>query len=229
MDDADATRWSRIEAGDREHLVRTYWAPVHRFLARRLPGPEEAEDATQDLFVAFFEREFLARADRSRGSFRTLLYHAARQFLIDRYRQRGAARRDAGRTVPLADDEAVGGPDPVAEFDRQWYLSLVNRIRRDVRDELVGRGKPEVYRAFHLCVFGDGTGHRPPQAEVATRLGLSIDRVKKAVGEARTLFARRARAIVRQTTATDDEVEAELACLVRSLADRMPGLVDSLA
>ncbi len=218
--DGSRTDWTRIRGGDFDFFVARYWNPVHRYLAARLPTREEAEDVTQELFLTFLEKDFLARADAGRGSFRNFLFHAARQFLVDWYRTRSAAKRGEDRQVSLeavgssAGGEAEEAPDA---FDREWYVSLFNRARRAVKEHYAALGHEEVYRAFRLFHFGDGSGEEWPQKRIAETLGVNLQSVKNWVHRAKDVFSREIRKAVTEYARSDEEVESELADLGRFL------------
>ncbi|MBI4615246.1 MAG: sigma-70 family RNA polymerase sigma factor [Planctomycetes bacterium] len=223
-----STDWSRIQGRDFEYLVRRFWRPVRRFLADRLPSTQDAEDATQDLFLAFFERNLLARADAAKGSFRSFLFHVARQFLIDRYRANAAAKRGADRTVPLGPDTEQIESDnagPFEELEREWYLSLLETARAKLKARFALLGKPEVYRAFQLFYFGDGTAKNPSYEEICKRLALMPGQVKNHIFRTKHLFLEEVRAAIGEYARTPEELEEELAELRRFLEHhRLHGL-----
>ena len=79
------TRWSIILSGANSEgeerqtqfalaeLCRIYWRPVFFFIIRRGYSREDAEDLTQDFFARILKGDWLQRADRNRGRFRSLL------------------------------------------------------------------------------------------------------------------------------------------------------------
>ena len=88
------TRWSVIVSGANSHgegktefalaeLCRIYWRPIFLFIARRGYSPEDAEDLTQDFFARILKGEWLQKADRNRGRFRSLLLKSLQNFLND--------------------------------------------------------------------------------------------------------------------------------------------------
>ena len=214
------TEWTRIEGRDFEHFFQKYWSPVRRFVARRLPSVEESEEVTQELFYAFLERDFLGRADARKGSFRKFLFHAARQFLIDRYRAASAQKRGAGRVVPLeAVGDAESGEDLGEEsFDQEWYASLFNRARRRLKEHYYGRGRPECYRAFRLFCFGkSGSEVTWSQKDIAEELDLTLAQVKNFVHRGKAVFAKEIRLSISEYVTREEDVEAELHDLAQFL------------
>lgn len=107
--DADERVWIlRIQVeGSREAaelLVGKYYREMNRYLVRQLRDPEDAADLTQELFVTVLAA--IGRYDASRASFRTWLYRAATNKVIDAMRSR---RRRSDREVPLEFDPVGGG------------------------------------------------------------------------------------------------------------------------
>jgi RNA polymerase sigma-70 factor (ECF subfamily) len=59
-----------------EQLCNAYWYPLYACVRRRGYQPQDAQDLTQGFFAALLARNYLARADRQRGRFRTFLLSA---------------------------------------------------------------------------------------------------------------------------------------------------------
>ncbi len=211
------TRWSRIEGRDFDYLVKRFWRPVHRFLTARMRSPEDAEEVTQELFCAFVERDLLGRVEPGRGTFRQFLFHCARQFLIDRQRADAAAKRGGGRVVSLEPSDLAAGDGgqvtPEEAFDRDWYLLIINQARQEVRQQF--EDQPDVYHAFKLYYFGDSGPEHWSQKRIAESLGIPLSQVNNFVHKARQAFGQRLRAAVGDYTASDEELEQELAEMSR--------------
>lgn len=208
------TNWTALERGDFEHFVLVYWKPVFRYLRKRLPTDEWAEEVTQEFFLRFLERNVLARVDPSRGRFRNFLFHAARDFLVDHFRERGAAKRWSGSsTLSLSEAQNVESTVPEAseEFDRQWWLSLVNRARRELKAYYGPAGKENVYMAFRLFYFGGGDSRgKRTHKEIAEAIGCTPAQVNNYLHRARQNYARILRGLVSEYCATEEEVAAEM-------------------
>lgn len=120
------TAWTMIGnagAGDRgalETFAERYRPAVVAFLRGRGLRDAEAEDVCQDAFLRVLAGGVLARADRARGRFRSLLLSVVVHVIQDRQRKR--------REVAMPDD----APPPAAverdeSFDRAWVLHLAER------------------------------------------------------------------------------------------------------
>src|SRR5262245_53365607 len=54
-------------------LCQTYWYPLYAFVRRKGQSAHDAQDLTQAFFARLLEKNYVARADRERGRFRTYL------------------------------------------------------------------------------------------------------------------------------------------------------------
>src|SRR6058998_3013783 len=92
-----ATHWSVVltagqspspQAADAlEKLCRAYWYPLYAFVRRHGQSPEDAEDLTQQFFSRLLEKNYLAKADRDRGKFRTFLLGSMKNFLVNEWKR----------------------------------------------------------------------------------------------------------------------------------------------
>ncbi len=124
------TIWTTIrQAGDQDaealqNVGVLYRPPVLEFIRRRGFQGSDAEDLCQDVFVRMLQGGVLAKADRNRGRFRSLLLSVTTHVIQDRLRKR--------RDVPVEDlDPGAAG----AEFDRGWALHLTERAMSQLRDQ----------------------------------------------------------------------------------------------
>ena len=87
--------------GDTAAFERVYQAHMPRIfnLARRMAGPDAAEELTQDVFVRAWQKLALFRGE---SSFATWLHRLAVNVIIERFRTLGTARERF-----LSDSEAV--------------------------------------------------------------------------------------------------------------------------
>ncbi|MBW3566217.1 MAG: hypothetical protein KY459_16030 [Acidobacteria bacterium] len=173
----ETTRWSIVvAAGDRDgraaeealaQLCSTYWYPVFAFIRRKGHRPEDAEDLTQAFFARLIEKDWISDADRNRGRFRTFLLTACQRFLSDeRDRTRAIKRGGAATMIPIDTDSAERrlarslshSETPEHLFDRQWCLTLLDSVLREVRHSYAVKGNE------HL--FGIRPEFSPPRCEV---------------------------------------------------------------
>jgi RNA polymerase sigma factor (sigma-70 family) len=127
------TIWTTIrQAGGRdpaalENVADRYRRPVLDYIARRGFQGADAEDLCQDVFVRVLKGGVLAKADRDRGRFRSLLLSVTTHVILDRLRRR--------RDVPAAELEPAGSGGPDGEFDDGWTLHLVDVALQRLRDQ----------------------------------------------------------------------------------------------
>ena len=106
-----STMWTLLSraregnAGELDSLLRQYRPPVLAFVRTLVRDPEEAEDVTQEVFVTVLQDGILAKADRLKGKFRSLLLAVARHVISERWRARTALKR-GGNQRPLSLDRA---------------------------------------------------------------------------------------------------------------------------
>src|SRR6266851_3932781 len=79
-----------------EKLCRTYWYPLYVFVRRQGNSPEDAQDLTQAFFSRLLEKNYLAKADRDRGKFRTFLLGSLKNFLLNEWKRAGRQKRGGG-------------------------------------------------------------------------------------------------------------------------------------
>ena len=125
------TIWTNIHragAGAREALESfavDYRQPVLTFIRSRGFEENDAEDLCQEVFLRVMGGNVLAKAEASRGKFRSLLLSVTRHTILDRMRRR---RR---QEVPV---EHVEVTDREPEFDEAWTLHLVERAFKSLRE-----------------------------------------------------------------------------------------------
>ena len=88
------TIWTTIhQAGEQdtvalEDVAQRYRQPVFEYIRRRGFNGNDAEDICQDVFVRVLQGGVLAKADRQRGRFRSLLLSVTTHVILDRLRKR---------------------------------------------------------------------------------------------------------------------------------------------
>jgi DNA-directed RNA polymerase specialized sigma24 family protein len=184
------THWSLLQniqatdEGDRNRaliglLLERYWKPVYCYLRRQGCGNEEAKDLTQGFFhEVVLNRHLVDRADPAKGSFRSLLLHALRQYLLDERRKEEAQKRiPRERLVPLdiADPPAIVAAvqalDPEESFNYAWKADLMDRALAEVRESYLREGMET-----HWCVFRDRVLEPVLQEQPAPSLGQICER-----------------------------------------------------
>lgn len=218
------TCWTALGRGDVEYLVRAYWRPISRFLKQALPDPSLAEDVTQEFFLKFLEKDFFRSLDPNQGKFRNLLFLMARRFAIDFHRKRKTQRRGGAlRHQPIDDLELEdrAHEEPSVLFDRQWFLSLLQRARDLMRYQYKKKGKDVAFEAFRLFYLPDRSATRWSQSRIAEHLGITVAAANNYIHRGKKEFAGVLRELVEDYAAGREEVEEELRDLARFLDPRM--------
>jgi RNA polymerase sigma-70 factor, ECF subfamily len=136
---------------------------VHN-LARRMAGPEAADELTQDVFVRVWQKLSTFRGE---ASFTTWLHRLAVNVIIERFRTLGTARQKF-----LADGETVLERMPARTTAR-------HDVRMDL-EQAMSRLPPGARAVF---VLHDIEGYR--HEEIGTLLGVSVGTSKSQLHRAR--------------------------------------------
>lgn len=228
------THWSLVlAAGNREHeesnrvleqLCRAYWPPLYAYVRHRVSDVHEAQDLTQAFFARLLEKHFVADADPNRGRFRAFLITAFKHFLSNEWEKARAIKRGGGRKVlsldfDSADSQVRVDPQsrltPEQQYDRQWAITLLDRIMDLLEAEFAQKGKIDQFEALKGFLVGDHGG--TTWARVADRLGMTEAAAKKAGSRLRHRYRELLREEIAQTVSGPDEVEDELRNLFSAL------------
>jgi RNA polymerase sigma-70 factor (ECF subfamily) len=178
MDD-DAYLMRRIAGGDSgafRTLVERYEKAGYNFFLRLTGSPEDAEDLTQELFVAIFRS---AGRYRSEAPFKAFFYRIASNLSASHLRKRKL------RSAPSIEEMAEQGFDPAsARHEDDPALTLGGREMRRRYEEALA-GLPRDWRiALELRVTGELT-----YEEIAVAMGKSVSAVESILVRARERIA----------------------------------------
>ena len=233
------THWSLIrdiQAGDTRHkaliglLIDRYWKPVYCYLRRKGYDNEQAKDLTQGFFHrVVLERGLAQRADPSKGRFRTFLLHALNQYLINENAKQTAGKRiPTDRLVPLDVLDAPVVPAGVLEanpedsYNYAWMSALMDQVLETVRIGCCDEGLETHWHLFNeRFVQPILNGLDPlPLAEVSARYGIADPRqASNMIVTVKRRFRSALREHVRTTVITDEQVDEELAEILRFLPE----------
>ena len=230
------TRWSLVLAvgeqrpsGDAREalttLCETYWYPLYAFLRARGHSPADAEDLTQAFFALLLEKQVIRLADPARGRFRSFLLKSLQHFAANVHARNTAGKRGGGvPPLSLELDQAEGrfrlevssDETPERTFDRQWALTLLDRVMSRMKADALQKNKQHEFEALKAYLTGD-----EPQrsySETASALGISEGAVKVAVHRLRRKFRDVVRDEISQTVSSPAEIEDELRYLWSAVA-----------
>jgi RNA polymerase sigma factor (sigma-70 family) len=228
------TRWSLIVAAQQcaptearaalADLCRLYWYPLYAYVRRRGHDASTAEDLTQAFFTHLLEKHGLASVSPERGRFRSFLLASCQHFLSHERERAKALKRGGGRVVALDLSNASGLYDqepnhevtPERLFERRWALALLEQSLRQLRGEYETSGKGRLFDALKGLLSGDGT---KPYAALAMELGLNESTIKTAVHRLRKRYGEILREQIRETVASEGEIEDEVRALFEALGN----------
>jgi RNA polymerase sigma-70 factor (ECF subfamily) len=225
------THWSVVLiAGQRElpqatealeKLCRTYWYPLYVYVRRQGNSPEDAQDLTQDFFSRLLEKNYLAKADRDRGKFRTFLLVSMKNFMFNEWKRAGRLKRGGGleflsMDANAAEDryaaEPAGESNPDAAYEERWAVTLIEQVLAALRHEYSAADKARLFEELKGFIWGDKSS--APYAEIGQELNLTEGNVKVAVHRLRQRFRELLRAEVAQTVARPEDIDGELRHLI---------------
>ena len=235
------TRWSLIltsledeaEQGKGQQaltqLCRIYWRPIFAFICRQGHSPADAQDLTQEFFLAILKKKFIQRADPERGRFRSLLLKSLQNFLHD-VQSRASARKRGGDVQFVAWDdwmaeapsrltipaEALESWPPERLFDVRWAATVAERALRSLQEECERRGRRRVFDALSGSLGADRG--EVCYEDLARELAVGTTEIKRLMHQLRRRYRELLRAEVAGTVEKSEDVEDELRYLVRALA-----------
>jgi len=206
-------------------LCEEYWYPLYAYLRRRGHSAEDAQDLTQGFFASLLEHHALHAVDKTRGRFRSFLLAALNHY-VSNAGDRDRAKKRGGSVPHLSLDHAAAEKryerepldrwTPETVFDRNWALTVLDRVLSRVREECHSQGKGLLFEYMKMFLTGD-------QADVSYRqLGLRLDMSEGAVKQAVHRLRRRYRELLHdeigRTVSTMDDTERELQYLIAALS-----------
>jgi RNA polymerase sigma factor (sigma-70 family) len=207
-----------------EQLCRAYWYPLYCFVRRQGYRPEDAQDATQEFFARFLQKNYFGLADPARGRFRSFLLCCLKNFLTERHRHDVRLKRGGGQTVLSLDSQAAeerflaepaDNSTPETIYDKRCALMLLERALGRLGEELATAGHAARFAELKSHLSGERGGR--PYAEISQRLGMSEGAVKVAVHRLRERYRELLRDEVAQTLANRDDVDDELRHLIATI------------
>jgi len=198
-------------------FVAKYRQPVLSFIRRRGYAEEDAEDLCQEVFLLLLKDNLLARAEQSRGRFRSFLLGVTQNVVRNAQRIRTAAKR-GGAAAPVSLDATVGDDASMASFieagapddnfDRDWIHQLIQLAL-----EALERRHPRLHQVLKMHL-----DQGLPYAEMARALGLEAKQVDNLLQQARSKLAELIRGEIAAYCGSREEYDDEIACLKRYLA-----------
>lgn len=205
-------------------LCQTYWYPLYCYVRRRGYSPQDSEDLTQGFFARLLRLESLTQVTPERGKFRAFMLAALKNYLADQQRHTLAQKRDARLSISLDTNFAErklamvssNGLPPDRHFDRQWALTLLDRVMRQLATDYETAGKAELFRELRFSIAGSRSA--VPYHELAARLNLKETALRVAIHRLRKEYRRRLETEIANTVSEPGEIEQEISELRRILS-----------
>jgi RNA polymerase sigma-70 factor (ECF subfamily) len=192
-----------------ERVAGLYWKPVYRFIRLKFrKGNEDAKDLTQSFFATAIQREFFARFDPEKGSFRTYLRMAVERFAASEHAAANRQRRGGGVVFESVDDQPATTESPEDVFEREWQRQLFVLGLEDLRALCEERGKQIQFRIFE--VYDLTGGDHPSYAELAVIHGIAETSVTNHLAWARRMLRTSVTGRLRAVTSGERELREEM-------------------
>ena len=205
-------------------LCRAYWRPVYAFIRRHGFDVEQSRDLTQAFFTLLLEKNYLLKADRTRGKFRSFLLTSVSHFLSNERDRANALKRGAGQplvSIDVLEAEAWSQPaateteTPEHLFERRWALSVLQRVITKLREEFIASGKEMEFE--RLAPFLNNDSEFGYDA-VAREAGISSGALRVSVHRMRRRYRHLLRAEIAETVSRPEEIDDEIRFLVSVLS-----------
>jgi len=202
-----------------EDLCQAYWYPLYAFARRQGHSPHDAEDLTQGFFARLLKLNSLSDVSPDRGKFRAFLLAAMKNFLHTEWDRASAQKRDIRQTLSLDVDaaenrfhqEPASTLPPELAFDRQWALTLLDRVIQHLRQEYETSGRTAIFHELrHTITLGENL---VPGADLAARLNMNEEAIRVAAHRLRKRYRQLLRDEIAETVSTPAEVDAEMTYL----------------
>lgn len=229
--DFATTRWTLVRAAGAssadalESLCAAYWFPLYAYVRRHGFAKEDAEDLTQGFFAKLLERRDFAGLKQENGRFRAFLLASIKHLLANERDRAGRLKRGGNIThLPLdwgcADHQFQiadhGQVPPDAAFDREWAVTLLERVVVRLGDEAVAEGKAERFeRMKPFLTMGRG---EIPFSSAAEALSMDEGALRVAVHRLRKRYRELLKEEISHTLSDPAMVDEELAVLLGAFA-----------
>jgi len=190
-------------------VIELYWKPVYRFIRLKFhKDNEDAKDLTQGFFAVALQRDFIARFDPTKASFRGYLRMAVERFAANQHAAASRQKRGGDIQFEPVENQAVAGESPEQAFERAWQRQLFSLSVADLRAHCDGCGKQMQFDIFQAYDLTDG--ERPSYAELAVQHGISETSVTNYLAWARRMLRGFVTERLRGTTSGGQELREEM-------------------
>jgi len=213
-----------------ERLACQYWRPIFWYIRRKGYSRHRAEELTQEFFCQILQKELFAKADKSKGTFRSYLLGALTKFLSKQYRNTNARRRKPPGTLisisehdidPIVDCDQFSSPENV--FHHIWVAELLEKALDDCRCHFEFSSDPmkrKYWGAFYDRVLKPILEEDPPLSlvEISDKHGLPKEKLSAIMVTVKRRMRRAIVNVIEQYSAPGLHADEELEELIRLLA-----------
>jgi RNA polymerase sigma factor (sigma-70 family) len=208
------------------HVVGLYWRPIHVCMMKRGCSAHDAEDLTQEFLSSIVQKGQFERIDPAKGKLRSYLLTALNHFLINVWRDRQTQRRGSGAAhLSLDQDDENESPPvlpdhhtPDAEFDREWALTVLDNVMKELRADYAQQGKQDVFEALSPAL-SMADGHTDATA-MGKKLDMNAGAVRVALHRLRLRYRNMLYRHIAATVEREDQVEGEIREMIAMLRRR---------
>jgi DNA-directed RNA polymerase specialized sigma24 family protein len=206
------------------HVVGLYWRPIHVCIQKRGFAQHDAEDLTQEFLSNIVQKGHFDRVDPAKGKLRSYVLTALNHFLANAWRARDTQRRGSGATHLSLDAEPEEGgapldlPDlqtPDVEFDREWALTVLDNVMKELCADYAQQGKQALFDAISPAlsvVDGQTDAHA-----MGEKLGMNAGAVRVAIHRLRLRYRNMLYRHIAATVEREDQVEGEIRDMILML------------
>jgi RNA polymerase sigma-70 factor (ECF subfamily) len=208
-----------------DELCTEYHYPLYCYIRRRGLAHHDAQDALHDFLAKLLRLDALTGADVEKGRLRTYLATALHRFLINWHRDHASRHRECSLDEPrievdeerfarehFSDDET-----PERTFERKWVHELLLRVLRQLGDSYAARGKTVIFETLRPVLIAGGSLRGEDAPRLAATLGLSEGTLRVKFSRLLREYRTTLEAEVFVTVASPEEIEEEIAHLLRIL------------
>jgi RNA polymerase sigma-70 factor (ECF subfamily) len=185
---------------------------------------ESARDLTQGFFAQLLDKEYVKKADRERGKFRSFLLTCVKRYVADERDRVQARKRGGGLTIlPLEFEtaessfqhEPVDPRTPETIFERRWALEVVKQAVSRLEQEMERSGKHGRFERLRPWLTGRGPAAR--YRTLAADLGISEQALRVTIHRLRRRLGHLLREEVASTVTDRKQLDAEMHSLFEVL------------
>jgi RNA polymerase sigma-70 factor (ECF subfamily) len=205
-------------------IVGLYWRPIHVCIQKRGFATHDAEDITQEFLSSIVQKGQFDRMDPAKGRLRSYLLTALNHFLANVWRDRKTQRRGSGAAHISLDAEPEEGhapldlPDlrtPDDEFDREWALTVLDNVLKELRADYAVQGKENIFEVLSPTLnMADGQTDASTMGE---QLGMNSSAVRVAIHRLRLRYRNLLYRQIASTVESEDQVEGEIRGMIAML------------